>query len=158
MFPQHFYTWMLWSNVAAIHDFPFTIAFLKWWVRLSVKAILQQYLANTYQDERNSNFKIIFLCWLFWWLQYCKNICTIYNNTKKMLPFRHWLSEQYCLNVSLKFRYMPLKGKFSNVVGKLRQYYSNNQWPNGNILPMFIYVVQIFLQYYKIVRKISIKI
>ena len=50
-------------------------------------------------------------------------------------------------------RYIPLKGKFTNIVGKLRQYYSNNQWPNRNILLLFIYIVQIFLHIFQSLQK-----
>ena len=41
----------------------------------------------------------------------------------------------------------PLRGMSRNVKATLRQYYSNNQWTNGNILPVFIYIVQIVWQY-----------
>ena len=159
MFPQHFYTWMLsWSNVAAIHDFRFTIAFLKWWVRLSVKAILQKYLANIYQHERNINFIIIFLCWFFWWFQYCKNISTMYMNTGRMFPLGHWLLEQYSLNFPTTFENSPSGECSEYVKATLRQYCSNNQWPSGNILLVLLYIVQIFLEYCKVIRKMSIKI
>ena len=111
MFPQYFYTWMLlWSNVAAIHDFRFTIAFFKWWVRLSLKAILQQYLANIYQHERNINFIIIFLCWFLWWFWNIARIFVQYMNTGRMFPFSHWLLEQYCLNFPTTFENFPLRG------------------------------------------------
>ena len=80
-------------------------------VRLFVKAILHQYLANIYQHEMNINFIIIFLCWFFWWFCNIARIFVQYNmNTGRMFPFGHWLLEQYCVSFPAIFENFPLRG------------------------------------------------